>query len=84
MYIFFCYFLLTFSSYLKVVAQRNIGDHSFSRKTNFNEMLLVSSAWSWHIEEVGVSGNNSFTVPGLLEQINTTKDTSDYLWYTTR
>ncbi|XP_044496487.1 beta-galactosidase 8-like [Mangifera indica] len=67
----------------KVVAQRNIGDHSFSRKTNFNEMLLVSSAWSWHIEEVGVSGNNSFTVPGLLEQINTTKDTSDYLWYTT-
>ncbi|KAG6417938.1 hypothetical protein SASPL_120135 [Salvia splendens] len=39
------------------------------------------SGWSWIYEPVGVSSNNAFTKPGLLEQINTTADQSDYLWY---
>lgn len=26
----------------------------------------------------------TYTAPGLLEQINVTRDTSDYLWYITR
>ncbi|KAJ0018838.1 hypothetical protein Pint_10715 [Pistacia integerrima] len=66
-----------------LLTQRTTGDHSFGQKKNVNELLLASSSWSWYIEEVGVSGNNSFTEPGLLEQINTTKDDSDFLWYTT-
>ncbi|XP_047939162.1 beta-galactosidase 8 [Salvia hispanica] len=39
------------------------------------------SGWSWIYEPVGISSNNAFTKPGLLEQINTTADQSDYLWY---
>lgn len=67
----------------KVVSQRNLGDDPFARTTSVSEVLLASSIWSWYKEEVGVSRNDSFTKAGLLEQINTTKDTSDYLWYTT-
>ncbi|KAK4483158.1 hypothetical protein RD792_010338 [Penstemon davidsonii] len=39
------------------------------------------SSWSWINEPVGISSNSAFTKPGLLEQINTTADQSDYLWY---
>ncbi|XP_034698221.1 beta-galactosidase 8-like isoform X2 [Vitis riparia] len=67
----------------KVVSQRNLHGVSFSGTTSVNEFSLASSAWSWYKEEVGVSSNHSFIKPGLLEQINTTKDNSDYLWYTT-
>ena len=42
------------------------------------------SGWSWIYEPVGISSNNAFTKPGLLEQINTTADQSDYLWYSLR
>jgi hypothetical protein len=28
-------------------------------------------------------GEESFTTVGLLEQINVTRDSTDYLWYTT-
>lgn len=69
---------------LKVVTQRHIGDALFSRSTTVDGNLVVASPWSWYKEEVGIWGNNSFTKPGLLEQINTTKDTSDFLWYSTR
>ncbi|OMO65084.1 Glycoside hydrolase, family 35 [Corchorus olitorius] len=67
----------------KVVSQRNIGDNSFSQTSAVNRILLSASSWSWYKEKPGVWGNNSFTDSRLLEQINTTKDTSDYLWYTT-
>ncbi|OMO76562.1 hypothetical protein CCACVL1_15591 [Corchorus capsularis] len=67
----------------KVVSQRNIGDNSFAQTSAVNRILLSASSWSWYKEEPGVWGNNSFTDSRLLEQINTTKDTSDYLWYTT-
>ncbi|XP_073149103.1 beta-galactosidase 8-like [Henckelia pumila] len=39
------------------------------------------SGWSWINEPVGISSDNAFTKFGLLEQINTTADVSDYLWY---
>ncbi|KAF7805571.1 beta-galactosidase 8 [Senna tora] len=40
-----------------------------------------SSGWSWISEPVGISKADAFTKVGLLEQINTTADRSDYLWY---
>ncbi|XVE51262.1 hypothetical protein DITRI_Ditri02bG0025800 [Diplodiscus trichospermus] len=67
----------------KVVTQRNSDDNSFAHKTTVNKFLLSASSWSWYEEKPGVWGNNSFTDSRLLEQINTTKDSSDYLWYTT-
>ncbi|KAJ7968478.1 Beta-galactosidase [Quillaja saponaria] len=67
----------------KVVSQRNLDVLSFARSTTLNELSLASSVWSWYKEEVGVWSNNSFMDSALLEQINTTKDASDYLWYTT-
>lgn len=42
------------------------------------------SQWSYVIEPVGISKADAFTKTGLLEQINTTADASDYLWYSTR
>ncbi|KAF7120769.1 hypothetical protein RHSIM_Rhsim13G0174300 [Rhododendron simsii] len=64
----------------KVVAQRNLEDATLS----FESVSELSfTRWSWYKEKVGVWGNNSFTASKLLEQINTTKDTSDFLWYTT-
>ncbi|KAL8496694.1 hypothetical protein ACS0TY_020394 [Phlomoides rotata] len=40
-----------------------------------------ASGWSWINEPIGISSDSAFTKPGLLEQINTTADKSDYLWY---
>ncbi|XP_047317232.1 beta-galactosidase 8 [Impatiens glandulifera] len=37
--------------------------------------------WSWFSEPIGISSDNAFPKTGLLEQINTTADASDYLWY---
>lgn len=44
----------------------------------------LASPWSWIDEPVGISKDDAFTKPGLLEQINTTADKSDYLWYSLR
>uniref|UniRef100_A0A7N2LSV3 Beta-galactosidase n=1 Tax=Quercus lobata TaxID=97700 RepID=A0A7N2LSV3_QUELO len=65
----------------KVVAQRNL--QVISSAHSVNELLRAPSAWSWYKEKVGIWSNNSFVESGLLEHIDTTKDTSDYLWYTT-
>lgn len=51
---------------------------------NLESSKDFGSDWSWLIEPVGISKDNSFTNDGLLEQISTTKDVSDYLWYSTR
>ncbi|KAJ7980980.1 Beta-galactosidase [Quillaja saponaria] len=40
-----------------------------------------SLEWSWIGEPVGISKADAFAKVGLLEQINTTSDKSDYLWY---
>lgn len=48
-------------------------------------MEPVDSGFSWtsYNENTASYDDNSMTVAGLLEQINTTRDTTDYLWYTT-
>ena len=35
-------------------------------------------------EPTGIWSENNFTVPGILEHLNVTKDHSDYLWHLTR
>jgi hypothetical protein len=40
-------------------------------------------SWQAYNEEPSASGDSTFTMVGLLEQINTTRDVSDYLWYMT-
>ncbi|OIW17176.1 hypothetical protein TanjilG_18131 [Lupinus angustifolius] len=40
-------------------------------------------SWSAFNEETTSTDDSSFTVTGLLEQLNTTRDLSDYLWYST-
>lgn len=39
--------------------------------------------WQSYNEEINSLGEESFTTVGLLEQINVTRDSTDYLWYTT-
>ncbi|KAK1289663.1 Beta-galactosidase 8 [Acorus calamus] len=41
----------------------------------------LQSDWSWVSEPVGISKTDAFNKLGLSEQINTTADASDYLWY---
>lgn len=45
--------------------------------------VLSGLVWETHEEPIGSWGNNSFTATDFLDQINTTKDTTDYLWYST-
>ncbi|OAY71852.1 Beta-galactosidase 2 [Ananas comosus] len=40
-------------------------------------------SWQSFNEEIDSLDDDSFTTVGLLEQINVTRDTTDYLWYTT-
>lgn len=40
-------------------------------------------SWQAYGEEASSEGDNTFTMTGLLEQINTTRDVTDYLWYST-
>ncbi|KAJ9179321.1 hypothetical protein P3X46_011126 [Hevea brasiliensis] len=40
-------------------------------------------SWQAYSEATNSEGDNTFTMVGLLEQINTTRDASDYLWYMT-
>ncbi|XP_045801470.1 beta-galactosidase 8-like [Trifolium pratense] len=50
-------------------------------KEDTGSLEASSSKWSWISEPVGISKVGSFSKTGLLEQINTTADRSDYLWY---
>lgn len=67
----------------KVVAQNAPSDVEIAYNDFVRESSPVSSPWSWYKEKAGIWGNSSFVKSSLLEQINTTKDTSDFLWYTT-
>ncbi|XP_031489155.1 beta-galactosidase-like [Nymphaea colorata] len=40
-------------------------------------------AWESYNEEIASYNDDPFTVVGLLEQLNVTRDVSDYLWYMT-
>ncbi|XVE94635.1 hypothetical protein REPUB_Repub02eG0025900 [Reevesia pubescens] len=56
-------------------------------KTSQIQMLPTNSkmfSWETYDEDISSLGESSrITAPGLLEQMNVTRDTSDYLWYTT-
>ncbi|EEF32103.1 beta-galactosidase, putative [Ricinus communis] len=57
---------------------------SFARQSlvgDVDSSKAIGSGWSWINEPVGISKNDAFVKSGLLEQINTTADKSDYLWY---
>ncbi|OVA19360.1 D-galactoside/L-rhamnose binding SUEL lectin domain [Macleaya cordata] len=45
---------------------------------------LISLKWYVFMENAGVWGEADFATNGFVDHINTTKDTTDYLWYTTR
>ncbi|PWA35777.1 D-galactoside/L-rhamnose binding SUEL lectin domain-containing protein [Artemisia annua] len=78
----------------KVGAQTSIKvadlEPTSSAKTSAPELLmvqkedpLVAGSWMTLKEPIGVWGDN-FTVQGIWEHLNVTKDRSDYLWYITR
>ncbi|MBA0774359.1 hypothetical protein Gotri_009576, partial [Gossypium trilobum] len=52
-----------------------------SLNKNADSTDSIGSGWSWINEPVGISKASAFNKLGLLEQINTTADKSDYLWY---
>ncbi|XP_020973461.1 beta-galactosidase 8-like isoform X2 [Arachis ipaensis] len=52
-----------------------------SLKQEVGSLENDSLGWSWISEPIGISKNDSFSKFGLLEQINTTADRSDYFWY---
>lgn len=45
---------------------------------------LKGLQWEVFEEIAGIWGNADFIRRGFVDHINTTKDTTDYLWYTTR
>ncbi|GMI82557.1 beta-galactosidase 5 [Hibiscus trionum] len=56
-------------------------------KTSRIQMLPTNSkmfSWEAYDEDISSLGESSaITAPGLLDQMNVTRDNSDYLWYTT-
>ncbi|KAK1360624.1 Beta-galactosidase 5 [Heracleum sosnowskyi] len=56
-------------------------------QTSWRQMLPTNSflhSWQTYNEDIMSLGqSSSFTVTGLLEQLNVTRDNSDYLWYMT-
>lgn len=44
---------------------------------------LKAPKWEIFVEKAGIWGNSDFVKNGLVDHINTTQDTTDYLWYTT-
>lgn len=45
---------------------------------------LKSLKWEVFAEQAGIWDHADFVQNGLVDHLNTTKDTTDYLWYTTR
>ncbi|KAL5999215.1 Beta-galactosidase 8 [Asimina triloba] len=50
----------------------------------FGSSEMFQTGWSWFKESVGISKSDAFKKSGLVDQINTTADSSDYLWYSIR
>lgn len=48
------------------------------------EISHISKSWMTVKEPISIWSDNSFTVLGILEHLNVTKDKSDYLWLMTR
>lgn len=57
-------------------------------QTSQNQFFPTNSAlrsWETFSEDIASwTGDTKLTVIGLLDQLNITRDSSDYLWYTTR
>ncbi|XP_031253021.1 beta-galactosidase 9 isoform X2 [Pistacia vera] len=49
-----------------------------------SEVSFVSKSWMTVKEPISLWSENNFTIQGILEHLNVTKDSSDYLWYLTR
>ncbi|MED6222895.1 hypothetical protein PIB30_068845 [Stylosanthes scabra] len=47
------------------------------------DILAIGLSWKAFNDETTSTNDSSFTVIGLLEQLNVTRDLSDYLWYST-
>lgn len=45
---------------------------------------LKALKWEIFIEKPGIWGKEDFSLNGFVDHLNTTKYTTDYLWYTTR
>lgn len=45
---------------------------------------LKALQWEVFVEKVGIWGKADFAKSGFVDHLNTTKDMTDYLWYTTR
>lgn len=48
------------------------------------DQSLKDLKWDVFVEKAGIWGEADFVKSGLVDHINTTKFTTDYLWYTTR
>ncbi|KAK9167478.1 hypothetical protein Scep_002669 [Stephania cephalantha] len=44
---------------------------------------LKGLQWDMFVEKAGIWGTADFSANGLVDHINSTRDTTDYLWYTT-
>lgn len=49
-----------------------------------SDKVLKALKWESFVENAGIWGNPDFVKKGFVDHINTTQDTTDYLWYTTR
>lgn len=52
--------------------------------TVHDEVSYFSKSWMTIKEPIGIWSKKIFSVQGILEHLNVTKDHSDYLWYITR
>ncbi|KAH7670362.1 Beta-galactosidase protein [Dioscorea alata] len=65
------------------------GSPSLSNATEAADLLFHDNyfaplkSWMASKEPIGLWNKNSFSAKGILEHLNVTKDTSDYLWYIT-
>lgn len=83
--------LLSFQYLEQVGTQTSIKTTEFSLPFSTNisvpsqdKVSLISGTWVTVKEPIGAWGEDNFTVRGILEHLNVTKDRSDYLWYMTR
>ncbi|XP_050372236.1 LOW QUALITY PROTEIN: beta-galactosidase 9-like [Argentina anserina] len=72
----------------KVRAQTSIKgvnlDLPLSSVISENRDLYSTKPWMSMKEPIGIWSEKNFTVTGILEHLNVTKDCSDYLWHLTR
>lgn len=69
------------ASNLKFLLLEQVGAQSSQMKMT---PVSIDGKFSWKAySENGGSFDSSFSMVGLLEQINITRDVSDYLWYMT-